>query len=48
MKESEVEFEEWWEVVDKYFTNELEKNLVQHIINEKIMKYKLESYQKKL
>jgi hypothetical protein len=27
MKDSKVEFEEWWEVVEEYFTKELEKNL---------------------
>jgi hypothetical protein len=41
MKDSEVEFEEWWEVVEEYFTKELEKNLVQHRVDERIMKYKL-------
>jgi hypothetical protein len=28
MKDSKVEFEEWWEVVKEYFTKELEKKLV--------------------
>jgi len=28
MKDSEIKFEEWWEVVEEYFTKELEKNLV--------------------
>jgi len=28
MKNSEVEYEEWWEVAEKYFTKELEKNFV--------------------
>jgi hypothetical protein len=41
MKDSEVESEEWWEVVEEYFTKELEKNLVQHRVDERIMKYKL-------
>jgi hypothetical protein len=27
MKDSKVEFEEWWEVTKEYFTKELEKNL---------------------
>jgi hypothetical protein len=27
MKDFEVKFEEWWEVVEEYFTKELEKNL---------------------
>jgi hypothetical protein len=44
MKDFEVEFEEWWEVVEEYFTKEMEKNLAQHIVNEKIMKHKLEAY----
>jgi hypothetical protein len=46
MKDSKVEFEEWWEVVKEYFTKELEKNMVQHRVDEKIMKNKLEAYQK--
>jgi antitoxin component HigA of HigAB toxin-antitoxin module len=46
MKDFEAEFEEWWEVIKEYFTKELEKNLVQHRANEKILKYKLEAYQK--
>jgi hypothetical protein len=45
-KDFEVEYEEWWEVAKEYFTKELEKNLAQHRINERIMKYKLEVYQK--
>jgi len=28
MKDSNVEYEEWWEVLEKYFAAELEKNLV--------------------
>jgi hypothetical protein len=46
VKDSKVEFEEWWEVTKEYYTKELEKNLAQHRANEKIMKYKLEVYQK--
>ncbi len=46
MKDYEVEFEEWWEVAKEYYTKELEKNLAQHRTNERIMKYKLEVYQK--
>ncbi len=42
----EVEFKEWWEVAKEYFTKELEKNLAQYRTNERIMKYKLEAYQK--
>jgi hypothetical protein len=44
--DSKVEFAKWWEVVKEYFTKELEKNLTQHRIDEKILRYKLESYQK--
>jgi hypothetical protein len=44
MKNSEVKFKEWWEVAKEYFTKELEKNLVQHIVDERILKYKLEAY----
>ncbi len=47
MKDSNVEFEEWWEVVEEYFANELEKNLAQHRVDERILKYKLEVYHKK-
>ncbi len=43
--DSDVEFEEWWEVADGYFTKELEKNLAQHRTDEIIMRYKLETYQ---
>jgi hypothetical protein len=28
MKDSEVEFKKWWEVIEEYFIKELEKNLV--------------------
>ncbi len=44
MKDFEAKFEEWWEVAKKYFTKELEKNMVQHIVDERILKYKLEAY----
>jgi hypothetical protein len=44
MKDFEVESEEWWEVTEEYFTNELKKNLVQHRANERILRYKLEAY----
>jgi hypothetical protein len=30
MKDSKVKYEEWWEVVEEYFTKELKKNLAQH------------------
>ncbi len=46
MKDFEVEYEEWWEVATEYFTKELEKNLAQHKVDEKIMRYKLEVQQK--
>jgi len=46
MKDFKAKFEEWWEVVEEYFTKELEKNLAQHRVNERIMRYKLETYQK--
>ncbi len=46
MKDFKVEFEEWWEVAKEYFIKELEKNLVHHRIDEIILKYKLEVYQK--
>jgi len=42
MKDFEVEFKECWE----HSTKELEKNMVQHRIDKRIMKYKLEAYQK--
>ncbi len=45
MKDFEVEYEEWLEVVKEYFTKELDKNLPQHKANEKL-RYKLDSYQK--
>jgi hypothetical protein len=46
MKDSEAKYEEWWEVAGEYFTKDLEKHLVQHKVDEKIMKDKLEAYQK--
>jgi len=45
MRDFEVEYEEWWEVVKEYFTKELEKILVQHKANVFFLKYKLEVYQ---
>ncbi len=45
MRDFQVEYEEWWEVVKEYFTKELEKNLAQHKVNEFFLKYKLEVYQ---
>jgi hypothetical protein len=46
MKDFEVEYEDWWEVAEEYFTKELENNLTQHRTNERIPRYKLEAYQK--
>jgi len=46
MKESKAKSEEWWEVIEEYFAKELEKNMAQHRTNEKILRYKLEIYQK--
>jgi protein required for attachment to host cells len=40
MKDFEAKSKEWWEVVKEYFTKELDKNLAQHRVDEKIMKYK--------
>jgi hypothetical protein len=46
MKDFDAKFKEWWEVTDKYFFKELEKNLNQHRTNEKMYKYKLEVHQR--
>ncbi len=46
MKDSNAKFEEWWEVVEEYFAKELEKNLAQHRFNQRILRYKLEVYQR--
>ncbi len=46
MKDFKVEFEEWWEVVEEYFTNKLKKNMAQHKVDETTLRYKLEVYQK--
>jgi len=45
MKDFNAKFEEWWEVVKEYFTKELENNIAQHKVDEKILRYKLEAYQ---
>ncbi len=45
MKDFEAESKEWWEVAKEYFTKEMEKNMVQHKPDEKILKYKLENDQ---
>jgi hypothetical protein len=44
MKDFKVEYEQWWEVIDEYFTKELEKKLAPHKANERNMRYKLEDY----
>jgi hypothetical protein len=44
MKDSETKYVEWWEVAKEYFIKELEKNLVQHRVDERILRYKLEAY----
>jgi len=46
MNDYEAKFEEWWEVGKEYFTKELEKNMDQHRADERILRYKLEAYQK--
>ncbi len=46
MKDSEAKFEEWWEVAKEYFAKELANNIVQHKTDERILRYKLEAYQK--
>jgi hypothetical protein len=47
MKDFNAEFEKWWELAEDYFVKELEKNLAQHRVDEKNLKYKLEIYFKK-
>ncbi len=44
MKDTEAKSEEWWEVAKEYFTKEMKKNLVQHKVDEKILRYKLEEF----
>jgi hypothetical protein len=46
MKDSDAKFEEWWEVAKECFFKELEKNLAQHRIDERMYKYKLKVYQR--
>ncbi len=48
MKDFEVKYEEWWEVTKEYFIKELVNNLVQHKVDERIPRYKLEVYQIKI
>ncbi len=47
MKDSYAKFEEWWEVAKEYFVKKLEKNLAQHKIDGRTLRYKLEVHQKK-
>ncbi len=44
IKDFEEKYEEWWEVVEEYFTKEMENNLAQHRADENILKQKLEAY----
>ncbi len=44
MKDSKAKSKEWREVAKEYFTKELEKNLIQHRTDERILRYKLEAY----
>jgi len=44
MKDSEAKSKEWWEVAEEYFTKELENNIVQHKVDERILRYKLKAY----
>ncbi len=44
MKDSDAKSKEWWEVAKEYFAKELEKNLAQHRVDKKNLKYKLEIY----
>ncbi len=37
MKDFDVEFKEWWKLVEEYFAKELEKNMVQHKVDERIL-----------
>jgi hypothetical protein len=46
MEDYEAKYEEWWEVVEEYFIKELEKKLAHHRVNERILRYKLETYYK--
>jgi hypothetical protein len=48
MKDSYAKFEEWWEVAKEYFVKKLEKNLAQHKIDGRTLRYKLEVHQKKI
>jgi hypothetical protein len=39
MKDIGEKSKEWWEVAEEYFTKELEKNLAQHKVDERILRY---------
>jgi len=41
MKDSKVQSKEWWEVAKEYFTKELENNIAQHKVDERILRYKI-------
>jgi hypothetical protein len=42
-KDSKADLEDWFKVAKEYFAKELEKNLVQHRVDERILRYKLEA-----
>jgi len=44
MKDTKAKSEEWWEVAEESFTKEMKKNFVQHGVDEKILRYKLEEF----
>ncbi len=46
MEDSDAKFKEWWEVIEEYFSKELEKYLAQHRADERMYMYKLEVYHK--
>jgi hypothetical protein len=47
-KDFKAKSKEWWEVAEECFTRELDNNHVQHKVDERIMRYKLEAYKKKI
>jgi hypothetical protein len=46
MKDFEAKSEELWEVAKEYFAKELANNIAQRRVDERILGYKLEAYQK--
>ncbi len=44
MKHFEAKSNEWWEDAKEYFTKELKKNMAQHKVDERILRYNLEAY----